>query len=79
VPPSREGVNFMLEDDKAIILLLLIFGGMLLGSCKKNSDSSSVLQVQMQATIKSFSVLKTATVVPSFTWCVYNERLPHQI
>lgn len=59
------------------VLLLVVVGGTLLGSCKKNSDSSSVLQVQMQATNKSFSVLKSATVVPGFTWDVCTMNVSH--
>lgn len=56
---------------KRISTLMLLFLGVLLFSCEKNNDSSSVLQVKMQATNKSFSVLKSANLVtPSLTWDV---------
>ena len=53
------------------IALLLFVSVLLLISCKKSSDSPSAtsLGVQIQATNKSFSLLKSATLAtPSFTW-----------
>jgi hypothetical protein len=60
---------------KRVVVMVLVLIGLALSSCKKDSDSSSVLQVKIQATNKSFSVLKSATLVtPSFTWdaCTMN-------
>lgn len=56
---------------KRIHAVMLLFLGVLFFSCEKNNDSSSILQVRMQATNKSVSVLKSANLVtPLVTWDV---------
>ena len=60
----------------AVMLLLL---GVLLFSCEKNNtDSASALQVKMQATNKSSTILKSATLVtPLLNWDVCTMNVSH--
>lgn len=60
----------------AVMLLLL---GVLLFSCEKNNtDSASALQVKIQATNKSSTILKSATLAtPLFTWNVCTMNVSH--
>ncbi len=64
---------------KRISAVMLLFLGVLLFSCEKNTtDSSSALQVKMQATNKSSAVLKSATLVtPLFAWNVCTMNVSH--
>ena len=56
-----------------IVAILAIATGIMLTSCKKESStpskSATAIGVELQATNKSFSLLKSAMVTtPSFTW-----------
>jgi hypothetical protein len=64
---------------KRISAVMLLFIGVLLFSCEKNNtDSSSVLQVKMQATNKSSAILKSATLVtPLLNWDVCTMNVSH--
>lgn len=64
---------------KRISVLMLLFLGVLLFSCEKNNtDSSPVLQVKMQATNKSSTILKSATLVtPLLNWDVCTMNVSH--
>lgn len=63
---------------KRISAVMLLFLGILLFSCEKSKDSSSALQVKIQATNKSSNVLKSATLAtPLFTWNVCTMNVSH--
>lgn len=64
---------------KRISVAMLLFLGVLLFSCEKNNtDSSSSLQVKMQAINKSSTILKSATLAtPLFNWDVCTMNVSH--
>ena len=64
---------------KQISAVMLLFLGVILFSCEKNStDSSSALQVKMQATNKSSTILKSASLAtPMFSWDVCTMNVSH--
>lgn len=64
---------------KRISVAMLLFLGVILFSCEKNNtDSSSSLQVKMQAINKSSTILKSATLAtPLFNWDVCTMNVSH--
>jgi hypothetical protein len=63
---------------KQISAVMLLFLGVLLFSCDKSKDSSSALQVKIQATNKSSNVLKSATLAtPLFSWNACTMNVSH--